>query len=376
MIAPGAGDRCDCRADGETPVDGSEATREGLGCSGGPVDGLPDGSLGLADAVMAVLRRWGMDVPPMVLAEMCERWPCLASMDIEGDVLPRLSQLDFLMEAGAMSAAETSRLLISQPRCLSSYTVQPIWERDGLVAVNKPFDMRIDVPKREARRWPEERTVADWFLGVHPGAKVRFCNQLDHATSGVLLMAATKAAGRLGSGMFEHRQARKTYHALVLGWPPWPVGEQHRCLDRLADGEGFARRVAAPDEAGAEDAETHVTVLARGTWPGATLPGEHSQRLLQALGQAPRAPIQAALVEARPITGRRHQIRLHLAAAGFPILGDDAYGGHPWGDRSGSYRMFLHAHRLELPLADEAAVIVAPCEFASELSFSCSELPA
>jgi len=102
-----------------------------------------------------------------------------------------------------------------------------------------------------------------------------------------------------------------------------------------------------------------VRVLKTGFWPRR----EHPE-------QDP-ACVRAALVECRPHTGRRHQIRLHLAAAGIPILGDDTYGGDPYGDKSGTYRMFLHALRLELPLDGdnaESATIEAPCDFAEELS--------
>lgn len=201
--------------------------------------------------------------------------------------------------------------------------------------------------------------MADWFAECFPGEKVRFCHQLDHATSGVLLMASNKAAGKVGSQLFEKRLARKRYWALTLGHPRW-TGEvllQHR----IADGEGFARRVPAPDEPG-EEAQTLAKVLSLGHWPRAPT----SQAAAD--GKTLRPPVEAALVELQLLTGRRHQIRVHLAAEGFPVLGDDAYGGHPWGDRAGSYRMFLHSRELAFQLGNgEEVQIIAPCAFADEL---------
>ncbi|CAJ1430330.1 unnamed protein product [Effrenium voratum] len=153
---------------------------------------------------------------------------------------------------------------------------------------------------------------------------------------------------RVGSQLFEKRRVQKFYLALVLGHPPWK-SEVH-LTDRLCDGEGFARRLAAEEETG-EEAETFAELLKVGLWPK---------------GPCSRAPLPVALVRLRLMTGRRHQIRLHLSGAGFPVLGDDTYGGNPWGDRAGSYRMFLHSHRLVLE--EEKICIEAPCGFADELT--------
>ncbi|CAK9064560.1 unnamed protein product [Durusdinium trenchii] len=129
---------------------------------------------------------------------MCAAWPRLVQQRHE-DVQARLAQLEFLIRAECLSTSKCLELLRSQPRSLGDYRVKRLWEHPtGLVAVNKPFDMRIDLPKDGGRHWEEELTVADWFTANFPKEKVRFCHQLDHATSGVLLMATNKAAGRVG----------------------------------------------------------------------------------------------------------------------------------------------------------------------------------
>merc|ERR1712216_453250 len=88
--------------------------------------------------------------------------------------------------------------------------LEVVYELPGqLVAINKPHDVRIDLPEggsNAQRKFPAEYTVADWFMNrySHMTDKVRFCHQLDHATSGVLLMALAKrscsAVGRLFQG--------------------------------------------------------------------------------------------------------------------------------------------------------------------------------
>lgn len=309
--------------------------------------------MALEKEVVAALERWGSKSPAEDFEIMLSRWPGLAQANLEEDVRPRLAHLHYLLSVSAFSEVDCLHLVVGQPRMLSNYRLRVLWQQNGLVALNKPRDMRIDIPNGEDRHWPEERTVACWFKETFPGEPIRFCNQLDHATSGVILMASEKRAARKGSQLFERRVAKKTYLAIVLGHPSWD-GEV--CLnDRLTDGDGFARRVAGPDEPG-ELAETHVKVVKRGIW------------VARNLGTNVRC--KASLLEVRPVTGRRHQIRLHVTAASHPILGDDAYNGHPGDVRNGAYRMFLHAHRLELPLgqaSSDAVVIEAPCDFLEEL---------
>lgn len=323
----------------------------------------------LMAAIHAALARWGVTSQEEGLEEMRRRWPGFLKLGLGTDITPRLTQLDFFAAQGAMTKAACARLAIGQPKVLSRYSVEVLWEGRDLVAVNKPFDMRIDLPKDTARNWPEERTVADWFLSRYPLQRVRFCHQLDYATSGVMLMATTKSAGRVASQIFEQRRASKTYLCLVLGRVPWPEGKEVPLTNRLADAEdgGFARRVVGAGDPG-EEAETRVCVLRSGMWPPDPLSPnkEGVPDSVAASGQIKvAAQYEVALVEARLITGRRHQIRLHLAAAGVPILGDATYGGEP--EEGGCYRMFLHAHRLQLPLPGGEVVIEAPCPFEDEL---------
>jgi RluA family pseudouridine synthase len=144
------------------------------------------------------------------------------------------------------------------------------------------------------------------MLGIHYGEYwarsrnikfIRFVHRLDAETSGVLLMAKSAGALPVLSGLFESRQMRKKYLAVVHGIPKeasW-VCKLKISQETGAKGQMFV------DERHGKEAETAFHVLRQGQG--------------------------SALVEALPLTGRTHQIRVHLAAAGHPVLGDSLYGG-------------------------------------------------
>jgi RluA family pseudouridine synthase len=125
---------------------------------------------------------------------------------------------------------------------------------------------------------------------------IRFIHRLDAETSGAVLLARNPGALSVMSHLFETRSVQKKYLAVVRGVPP----QKHwTCRLKLAPELDATGRVQVDARRGRE-AETVFTVLEK---------GQHS-----------------ALVEAAPMTGRTHQIRVHLASGGHPILGDALYG--------------------------------------------------
>lgn len=325
-------------------------------------------------AIGEAIRGWGVALPPGGLEGLAARdargGGHLAAACLELDVRPRLAQHTFYIAQEVITPQQCADLFLRQPRRACDYGVDLVCEHGGLVAVRKPWGMRPHLPRdgsgRPYRVHPEELTVHDWFRSAYPEEPCHICNRLDMATSGLMLVARSADVSRFVNRLFAKRRVEKTYQALVLGQPPpsWDEGVQLRY--RIADTDGFARRVDAAD---GQDAETFVKVVRRGLWR-ASGEGEDQGK------DRGQEPLEAALVEVRPKTGRRHQIRVHLAAAGHPILGDDAYGGNPWGERGGSYRMFLHALALELPLdgplwgratGEAPWRVEAPCDFGQEL---------
>lgn len=126
---------------------------------------------------------------------------------------------------------------------------------------------------------------------------LRYVHRLDAETSGVLLLAKSPGAVESLAALFKSRRMEKRYLAVVCGSPKVQEWTCHLRLAKDADQIGKMK----VDKGAGKQAETRFRVLKS--------KGDH------------------ALVEARPITGRTHQIRIHLAADGLPILGDELYGG-------------------------------------------------
>jgi 23S rRNA pseudouridine955/2504/2580 synthase len=156
------------------------------------------------------------------------------------------------------------------------------------------------------------------------GNRPRLVHRLDRDTSGVILTARTKpAAGFLGKALMR-RRFRKTYLAIVTPCAPEPrSGLIETPLRRDEAGREAFMRVCEPDHPDAETARTRYRTLAEGP--------------------------SAALVELSPETGRMHQLRVHLASIGRPIVGDARYGGALMLAGAPAPRLMLHAAALEFP---------------------------
>ncbi len=150
----------------------------------------------------------------------------------------------------------------------------------------------------------------------------RLVHRLDKDTSGVLLIARTASSAAYFSKRFSGRTARKVYWALVTGIPQIDQGE----IDLpLAKQPGTGGEKMMVDET------------------------EHGQAARTRYRVIDRAGNRAAWVELQPLTGRTHQLRVHMAAIGHPIVGDGKYGGQEaFLTGSISRKMHLHARRLRI----------------------------
>ena len=170
-------------------------------------------------------------------------------------------------------------------------------------------------------------------------------HRLDKDTSGALLVAATARAAAFFSKAFSGRTARKVYWAVVVGVP------------KIEDGFIDLPLAKQPGTGGEK---MHVEEGEGG------LPARTRYRMIERAGNS------AAWLELQPLTGRTHQLRVHMAAIGHPILGDGKYGG-PDAFLTGaiSRKLHLHARRLRIDHPDgETLDITAelPAHFAETIA--------
>jgi len=145
------------------------------------------------------------------------------------------------------------------------------------------------------------------------GGQVSIVNRLDRETSGLVLAAKTSAAARKFGLLMQRHRLKKQYLAIVLGWPEWETKVVDAPLDRQGrhqKSEIWLKQIVHP---AGTPAQTEFRVERRFTKLGAPDPG--------ALGTE-----KFSLIRAIPRTGRTHQIRVHLASIGHPIVGDKIYG--------------------------------------------------
>uniref|UniRef100_A0A7S3EEX3 Pseudouridine synthase RsuA/RluA-like domain-containing protein n=1 Tax=Rhodosorus marinus TaxID=101924 RepID=A0A7S3EEX3_9RHOD len=207
--------------------------------------------------------------------------------------------------------------------------IDVIYEDEGYVVVNKPADVRMDgefdVTVEKLVRAHLTKKDATW----EKEGKIRFVHQLDYATSGVLLLALTRRSAAFTCKQFERRTVQKKYLALVYGTIPPGT---YKYDENIANQPGIDFRMTVGTSANpGRSALTYCTPVGYGEYLGKR--------------------VTKVLLE--PSSGRRHQLRVHLLTAGFPIVGDATYAlDSELGpdDPNTPPRMFLHAWNLLIVL--------------------------
>ncbi len=202
-----------------------------------------------------------------------------------------------------------------QPRCLHA--------DDDLLVLDKPSGL-LCVPGRG----PDKQDCLSARAQQHwPGALI--VHRLDQATSGLVLMARHPEAQRRLSLAFEQREIHKRYQAVVQGqMPAPPEGSEWQSIDLPIAADWERRPLRIVDTAQGKPSLTHWRALAQGA----------------AANNHPLGP--TTRVELEPVTGRTHQLRVHLAAIGHPILGDALYAGAE--ALAAASRLLLHACEMGL----------------------------
>jgi len=201
-----------------------------------------------------------------------------------------------------------------------------VHEDHDLRVINKPANVSLLADRSGADNlWEHIKTL---------GEKPYLVHRLDKGTSGVLLVARSQACQRALTRAFNAREVHKFYLAKVAGH--FPAGRTFTINLPLRKGRKSRYRIAGDREGiTLRDSQFHVAQNREGV-QAVTLArclshsDAHSWMLL------------------KPITGRTHQIRVHLSWLGFPIVGDHLYG-RPDGELQQAPRLMLHCHRLVIP---------------------------
>jgi 23S rRNA pseudouridine955/2504/2580 synthase len=196
-----------------------------------------------------------------------------------------------------------------------------LYEDDDLLVVNKPPGIAVQGGTKTTHHI--DRLLEG--LGDGPETRPRLVHRLDRDTSGVLVIAKRRSvAAKLGRA-FQTRSVRKIYWALLHGVPRPPQGKVEAALVKASGPEGDrVRKARAGEQDVAQSAVTHYAVV-------------------------DRAGQQVAFVSLKPVTGRQHQLRAHMAILGHPILGDEKYHGDKDLPEGVPSKLHLHARRISFP---------------------------
>lgn len=204
--------------------------------------------------------------------------------------------------AGASTLVSAGDVITTQipdydpPEANYEYTI--VYEDENLLAVNKPSNLRVHGRGRyiHANLIHHLRHVRP--EGRYPEASL--INRIDANTTGLVLLSRNQETLTAMQRLFQERQIEKTYLAVVKGTPSEAEGVVSLPIGRLPSAEGVYRYGFAEGAEKVKEAETH--------W-----------KLLRQVGE------RDALVELKPKSGRTHQLRVHMAAIGHPLVGDALY---------------------------------------------------
>ena len=235
-----------------------------------------------------------------------------------------------------------------------------VYEDDDLAIINKPAGMMVHAGAGATEDQRNRGTLVNALLhhfeslsGVGGELRPGIVHRLDKETSGLIVVAKNDEAHRKLAEQFARREVKKTYVALVHGWVKKDAGTIAANISR----DRVRRTRMTTRGSGGREAVSHYWVM---------------RRIESAYGKF-------TLVEVKIDTGRTHQIRVHLASLGHPVVGDTLYGAPgrspllPKAGRSAApgsialHRNFLHAEELELGHPRTGEKIVRKAAFPAEL---------
>ncbi|MFO0389354.1 MAG: RluA family pseudouridine synthase [Pseudomonadota bacterium] len=206
-----------------------------------------------------------------------------------------------------------------------------LYKDASIIVINKPFGLPVQGGTKVTKS-VDDLLDALKFDGDRP----KLTHRLDRDTSGVLVLARTARMATYLTKGFAEKTIEKTYLALVNGAPLPPEGVIDFKLIKAIAAEASFERVAVDDEDG-KYAKTEY-------------------RVIESLAR------RFSLMELKPLTGRTHQLRVHMQAIGCPIVGDHKYGGstNDAKDIGVENVLHLHAWKIEIPMSGRVIKVSAP----------------
>lgn len=249
----------------------------------------------------------------------------------------QVTKSGYLVETG-------KRILVILPEPANSDLVpediplEIVFENDDVAVINKPAGMVVHPAAGHATGTLVHAALSEFddLDGINGEIRPGIVHRLDKDTSGLIILAKNESAMRDLQAKFKARKVQKYYLALVDGKPPTPTG---RVEAAIARDPSHRKKMAVVSAGRGRESVTEYKTL--------------------------ETFLQHTLIEAHPITGRTHQIRLHMAFLKCPIVGDTVYGRvHPsvYIDRH-----FLHAARLTITLPGESSARTFEAHLPNEL---------
>lgn len=230
----------------------------------------------------------------------------------------RVPPLEFETRPADAPQAEARALSAEERKLFRSMVIH---EDNDLFVLNKPAGLAVQGGTGTTRH------VDGLLQGLALELRERplLVHRLDRDTSGILVIAKRRSIASSLGKLFATRSVHKIYWAAVKGVPKPAQGRIGQALVKTAGPEGDRVRAARPDEKDeARSAVTHYAVI-------------------------DKAAPTLAWVSLKPVTGRQHQLRAHMAMIGHPILGDAKYGGIEGMPGTFARKLHLHARRIVFP---------------------------
>ena len=285
-----------------------------------PTDAVRQFTVGPDDDDVRLDRWFKRNLPEIGFATI-SRWARTGQIRVDGkraDPADRVSVGQVLRVPPGTALPTVKKLRVREPlddEQVARAEAMVITQDRAAIVLNKPPGLAT---QGGSGTFDHVDRLLDAFAGEDQ-PRPRLVHRLDKDTSGVLLIARTPGSAAFFSKRFSGRSAKKTYWALVVGVP-----EQY---------EGMIEAALAK-QPGSGGEKMHVDI-------------ENGQPARTKYRVIDRAGNRAAWVELQPLTGRTHQLRVHMAAIGHPIVGDGKYGGQlAFLTGSVSRKMHLHARRL------------------------------